>query len=67
MGEGCMENHINEVVRCRRCKKEYMCLPEDDYYDATNNHDGLCGKCYIEKRQQQVNVRATYTTSETQP
>lgn len=49
-----MEDRTNQLVVCRnrQCKREYICLPEDDYYEATpgNNENGLCRKCFFKKQ-----------------
>jgi hypothetical protein len=34
-------------VRCRECGKEYVCTPDQDYFNATNNTDGLCWDCLM--------------------
>jgi len=34
-----------EKVICSTCKREYTCLPEDDYYNSTCNTDGVCESC----------------------
>jgi len=39
----------NEEVTCCGCKRVYNCSPEDDYYDATNNKDGVCLQCFQAK------------------
>jgi len=36
----------NEKVICSGCGREYDCSPEDDYYNAMGNKDGLCSKCF---------------------
>jgi hypothetical protein len=36
-------------VRCRECGKEYVCTPDQDYFNATNNTDGLCWNCLMEE------------------
>jgi len=35
-------------VKCRGCGKEYVCTPDEDYYNATTPTDGLCFKCLVE-------------------
>lgn len=35
----------NETVTCIGCKREYESSEEDNYYNATNNKDGVCLKC----------------------
>lgn len=42
-------DHYDELVICKKCKREYICHPDDDYYDAppNNNQAGLCRKCYF--------------------
>ena len=42
---------MNELVRCRRCGHEYICNRENDYYDSTNNSDGLCRMCFRKKEE----------------
>lgn len=37
-----------EVI-CRECGKEYTCTPEQDYYNATNNLDGVCWDCLLKE------------------
>lgn len=34
-------------VECRRCGKQYVCLPTADYYNSTNPHDGVCEPCLL--------------------
>lgn len=36
----------NEKVTCSGCKREYNFSPDDDYYNATNDDDGVCLKCF---------------------
>jgi len=36
----------NEKVTCSGCGREYDCSQEDDYYNATDNKDGVCSKCF---------------------
>lgn len=35
-------------VKCRKCGKEYVCTPEQDYYNATTATDGVCWDCLLE-------------------
>ena len=48
-----MADHMNELVTCRNpaCKREYVCHPDDDYYNSTadSNTNGLCKKCFLEE------------------
>lgn len=34
-------------VRCAECGKEYLCTPDEDYYEATTLEDGLCWDCFL--------------------
>jgi hypothetical protein len=34
-------------VTCKDCKETYICVPAKDYYDSTNNKDGVCYDCLI--------------------
>ena len=36
----------NNKVTCSGCGREYDCSLEDDYFDATDNNDGVCSKCF---------------------
>lgn len=35
----------HRLVQCRCCETEYICLPENDYYDNTDGQNGLCARC----------------------
>ncbi len=37
-----------ENVTCRKCGRQYVCTPQDDYYNAKTPTDGLCEKCLLE-------------------
>lgn len=34
-------------VTCKDCGRQYQCTPWDDYYNATNEHDGVCTNCLL--------------------
>lgn len=34
-------------VKCQGCRRKWVCLPEDPYYDAVNAASGLCGTCML--------------------
>jgi hypothetical protein len=36
-----------QQVTCVQCGTTYQCTPQDDYYNATNDHDGLCLTCLV--------------------
>ena len=48
-----MESRYNKIVTCRKpdCRRVYMCLPCDPYYDASpeSTEDGLCRDCFLPK------------------
>ena len=48
-----MENRYYKLVVCRNpeCRREYICLPDDYYYDASpeSTTDGLCKNCFMPK------------------
>ena len=41
-------NLAGETVTCCKCKRSYVCMPNDDYYNATSPTDGLCEPCLLE-------------------
>lgn len=34
-------------VKCKSCGRVYVCSPLDDYYNHTNNTNGVCSQCLI--------------------
>lgn len=36
-----------ETVICKDCKREYEKTENNDYYNAKNNHDGVCLDCLL--------------------
>lgn len=34
-------------VMCKYCKRVYICLPDDDYYESSCETDGMCEKCLL--------------------
>ena len=36
-----------QMVSCVACGRHYQCTPSDDYYNCTNDHDGLCEGCLL--------------------
>ena len=38
-------------VRCKACGREYVCTPNDDYYNCTTSTDGVCLKCLMESNE----------------
>lgn len=36
-------------VKCKECGKEYVCTPEQDYYNATTPNDGVCWDCLLKE------------------
>jgi hypothetical protein len=37
-------------VTCAKCEARYVLCPASDYYDATNDEDGLCESCVLDGR-----------------
>jgi hypothetical protein len=37
-------------VKCSGCGKEYVCTPNEDYYNATDANDGVCWDCLLEQK-----------------
>lgn len=42
-----MSVDVTLPVRCKKCGKTYQCTPATDYYNATNNADGVCWSCLL--------------------
>jgi hypothetical protein len=40
-------NNAWQMVTCSKCHRRFRCTPEDDYYNATTNSDGVCEPCLI--------------------
>ncbi len=38
-----------QQVKCKVCQREYVCTPDDDYYDFTNAEDGTCELCLLKE------------------
>ena len=36
-----------QMVTCATCGTPYQCTPRSDYYNATNDHDGVCESCLL--------------------
>lgn len=36
-----------QMVTCSGCGRRYQCTPTSDYYNATNDHDGVCEACLL--------------------
>jgi len=41
-------------VTCADCHIFYTCIPQQDYYNSTNNHDGVCGSCLMRRERETV-------------
>lgn len=35
------------MVTCATCGKWYLCTPDNDYFNCTNDHDGVCEACLL--------------------
>ncbi len=36
-----------QMVTCSGCGRHYRCTPTDDYYNCSNDHDGVCETCLL--------------------
>lgn len=42
-----MTDQAWQMVTCSQCGRTYRCTPQDDYYNATTNTDGVCERCLV--------------------
>ncbi len=52
MAAGCSKRLFlgGQHVVCRSCEREYICTPNEDYYDFTNGTDGVCESCVFNEK-----------------
>ena len=39
-----------KMVTCRGCGDHYLCTPQNDYYNATSDKDGVCIGCLLTEK-----------------